>query len=498
MLQSDTFHRTLWPGGGVSPDRFFSKEDMTFKELNLDREITSAVSKAGYEEPTPIQEKAIPVILKGHDLIACAQTGTGKTAAFALPVLSMLKDKKPRRIRALIITPTRELAIQIFDNFKKYGRYLKLRAVCIYGGAKQGPQIDALLSGGDILIATPGRLLDFMGGGYINLSQVETFVLDEADRMLDMGFIGDVRKIVGFMPQQRQTLMFSATMPKEIELLAQELLTDPVTIKVAPPASPAETVDQKLCFVDRADKNALLIRFLQSGEVRKAIIFTRTKYGADKLVRALLKAQIPAAAIHGDKTQGQRQNALERFKSGQYNVLVATDVASRGIDVPKLSHVFNYELPDEPDSYIHRIGRAGRAGENGIGRAGRAGENGISISFCCSEELEKLRDIEKMLKREIPLLETEYSAPLVRMPASSTASAKFSGHSARGGHSERGARTDQARRDSRTGRSGRTGRSSRAGYTGRAGRTASGEHTRRTRHAKSRMYSPATSGGGFT
>ena len=451
MLQSDTFHRTLWPGGGVSPDRFFSKEDMTFKELNLDREITSAVSKAGYEEPTPIQEKAIPVILKGHDLIACAQTGTGKTAAFALPVLSMLKDKKPRRIRALIITPTRELAIQIFDNFKKYGRYLKLRAVCIYGGAKQGPQIDALLSGGDILIATPGRLLDFMGSGYINLSQVETFVLDEADRMLDMGFIGDVRKIVRFMPQQRQTLMFSATMPKEIELLAQELLTDPVTIKVAPPASPAETVDQKLCFVDRADKNALLIRFLQSGEVRRAIVFTRTKYGADKLVRALLKAEIPSAAIHGDKTQGQRQNALERFKAGQYNVLVATDVASRGIDVPKLS----------------------------------------------SEELEKLRDIEKMLKKEIPLLETEYSAPLVRMPAARTASAKFSGNSARSGHSGRAARIDQARRDSRTGRSDRTGRS-RAGYTGRAGHTATGEHTRRTRHAKSRMYSSATSGGGFT
>ncbi len=467
MLQSDTFHRTLWPGGGVSPDRFFSKEDMTFKELNLDREITSAVSKAGYEEPTPIQEKAIPVILKGHDLIACAQTGTGKTAAFALPVLSMLKDKKPRRIRALIITPTRELAIQIFDNFKKYGRYLKLRAVCIYGGAKQGPQIDALLSGGDILIATPGRLLDFMGSGYINLSQVETFVLDEADRMLDMGFIGDVRKIVRFMPQQRQTLMFSATMPKEIELLAQELLTDPVTIKVAPPASPAETVDQKLCFVDRADKNALLIRFLQSGEVRRAIVFTRTKYGADKLVRALLKAEIPSAAIHGDKTQGQRQNALERFKAGQYNVLVATDVASRGIDVPKLSHVFNYELPDEPESYIR------------------------------SEELEKLRDIEKMLKKEIPLLETEYSAPLVRMPAARTASAKFSGNSARSGHSGRAARIDQARRDSRTGRSDRTGRS-RAGYTGRAGHTATGEHTRRTRHAKSRMYSSATSGGGFT
>ena len=449
MLQSDTFHRTLWPGGGVSPDRFFSKDDMTFKELNLDREITSAVSKAGYEEPTPIQEKAIPVILKGHDLIACAQTGTGKTAAFALPVLSMLKDKKPRRIRALIITPTRELAIQIFDNFKKYGRYLKLRAVCIYGGAKQGPQIDALLSGGDILIATPGRLLDFMGSGYINLSQV-------------------------------------ATMPKEIELLAQELLTDPVTIKVAPPASPAETVDQKLCFVDRADKNALLIRFLQSGEVRRAIVFTRTKYGADKLVRALLKAEIPSAAIHGDKTQGQRQNALERFKAGQYNVLVATDVASRGIDVPKLSHVFNYELPDEPESYIHRIGRAGRAGENGI-----------SISFCSSEELEKLRDIEKMLKKEIPLLETEYSAPLVRMPAARTASAKFSGNSARSGHSGRAARIDQARRDSRTGRSDRTGRS-RAGYTGRAGHTATGEHTRRTRHAKSRMYSSATSGGGFT
>ena len=380
---------------------------MNFTDLELKEPILSAVSKAKYETPSPIQEKAIPVMLEGKDIVACAQTGTGKTAAFALPILNKLEYKKKHQIRALVLTPTRELAIQIFENFKKFGRYLKLRACCVYGGAPSGPQRKALRSGCDILIATPGRLNDFMVQGEIILSDIEVFVLDEADRMLDMGFIGDVRTIASRIPEVRQTVMFSATMPKEIKELANELLHDPVDIRVAPPASPAETITQYLVYCEKADKKRVLKDMLVSPEVTKAIIFTRTKIGADRLTKKLIEDGIKVLTIHGDKTQGQRQNALQRFRTNQVNVLVATDVAARGIDISNISHVFNYDLPEEDESYIHRIGRAGRAGKEGI-----------SISLCCHEELGLLASIEKMLKKEIPLMKTEYSIELKRKKAS--------------------------------------------------------------------------------
>ena len=380
---------------------------MNFTDLELKEPILSAVSKAKYETPSPIQEKAIPVMLEGKDIIACAQTGTGKTAAFALPILNKLEYKKKHQIRALVLTPTRELAVQIFENFKKFGRYLKLRACCVYGGAPSGPQRKALRSGCDILIATPGRLNDFMVQGEIILSDIEVFVLDEADRMLDMGFIGDVRTIASRIPEVRQTVMFSATMPKEIKELANELLHDPVDIRVAPPASPAETITQYLVYCEKADKKRVLKDMLMSPEVTKAIVFTRTKIGADRLTKKLIEEGIKVLTIHGDKTQGQRQNALQRFRTNQVDVLVATDVAARGIDISDISHVFNYDLPEEDESYIHRIGRAGRAGKEGI-----------SISLCCHEELGLLASIEKMLKKEIPLMKTEYSIELKRKKAS--------------------------------------------------------------------------------
>lgn len=376
---------------------------MEFKELKLKKPIVDAVAKAKYKEASPIQEKAIPQVLAGKDLIACAQTGTGKTAAFALPILDRLEVLPKHRIRTLVLTPTRELAIQIFENFKKYGRYLKLRTACIYGGAKQGAQVDALRKGCDILVATPGRLQDFMDQGIVSLGDIEIFVLDEADRMLDMGFIKDIYKIVPEMPQERQTLMFSATMPPEIEKLAEELLKDPAVIKIAATTTPAETVDQKICFVDRRDKKELIAELLKTPEVKKAVIFTRTKHGADRLVKDLDKRGVVSIAIHGDKTQGQRRNALQRFSSGNIKFLVATDVAARGLDVPKVSHVFNYELPMEPESYIHRIGRAGRAGASGE-----------AVSFCSEEELDYLFEIEKMMGREIPEMLTDYSIPLER------------------------------------------------------------------------------------
>lgn len=384
---------------------------MNFTDLELKEPILSAVSKAKYETPSPIQERAIPVMLEGKDIIACAQTGTGKTAAFALPILNKLEYKKKHQIRALVLTPTRELAVQIFENFKKFGRYLKLRACCVYGGAPSGPQRKALRSGCDILIATPGRLNDFMVQGEIILSDIEVFVLDEADRMLDMGFIGDVRTIASRIPEVRQTVMFSATMPKEIKELANELLHDPVDIRVAPPASPAETITQYLVYCEKADKKRVLKDMLVSPEVKKAIVFTRTKIGADRLTKKLIEDGIKVLTIHGDKTQGQRQNALQRFRTNQVDVLVATDVAARGIDISDISHVFNYDLPEEDESYIHRIGRAGRAGKEGI-----------SISLCCHEELGLLASIEKMLKKEIPLMKTEYSIELKRKKASTSKS----------------------------------------------------------------------------
>ena len=377
---------------------------MTFNELNLNHRIVDAITKAGYKEPSPIQEQAIPLMMEGKDMIACAQTGTGKTAAFALPVLNMLDDESRDHPRAIVLTPTRELAIQILENFKKYSRYMRLRTVCFYGGAKQGPQVRAYERGCDILVATPGRLIDYMNQGIVSLKDIEVLILDEADRMLDMGFIHDIRRVVSEVPEDRQTVMFSATMPKEIEALARDILQDPETIKIASTTSPAETVDQKICFMEKEDKKTVLGDFLKKEEVKKSIVFTRTKHGADHLVRDLGKLGIVSMAIHGNKTQGQRQNALERFRSGNIKVLVATDVASRGIDIPKISHVFNYELPEETESYIHRIGRVGRAGQTGE-----------AITLCSKEEMGLLYDIEKMMDKEIPEIETEQSIVIERV-----------------------------------------------------------------------------------
>ncbi len=377
---------------------------MTFNELNLNHRIVDAVTKAGYKEPSPIQEQAIPLMMEGKDMIACAQTGTGKTAAFALPVLNMLEDVSGEHPRAIVLTPTRELAIQILENFKKYSRYMHLRTVCFYGGAKQGPQVRAYERGCDILVATPGRLIDYMNQGIVSLKDIEILILDEADRMLDMGFIHDIRRVVSEVPEDRQTVMFSATMPKEIEALARDILQNPETVKIASTTSPAETVDQKICFMEKEDKKTVLGDFLKKEDVKKSIVFTRTKHGADHLVRDLGKLGIVSMAIHGNKTQGQRQNALERFRSGNIKVLVATDVASRGIDIPKISHVFNYELPEETESYIHRIGRVGRAGQTGE-----------AITLCSKEEMGLLYDIEKMMEKEIPEIETEKSIVIERV-----------------------------------------------------------------------------------
>ncbi len=350
---------------------------------------------------TSIQEKAIPSVLDHRDMIACAQTGTGKTAAFALPILHMLNGRVTKRPRALILSPTRELAQQTFENFKKYGRYMKLRAACIFGGSSQSKQIGKLREGCDILIATPGRLLDFINQNEVTLEDIQILVLDEADRMLDMGFIPDVKEIVKLVPADHQTLMFSATMPSEIESLARELLRNPVDIRVAPQASPAETVDQRVCFVNKQDKNKVLKSYLDRDDVTRSIIFARTKHGADKLVNELATLGIDARAIHGDKTQGQRKDTLQRFRTGQFDVLVATDVMARGIDVKNVSHVFNYDMPREAEDYIHRIGRSGRAGESGQ-----------AITFCSSGDAIMLRNIEKLIGREIPEEKTEWTVDI--------------------------------------------------------------------------------------
>ena len=378
---------------------------MTFKDLKLRGELLRAIKKEGYTEPSPIQEKAIPEILENRDLIACAQTGTGKTAAFALPILNNLMiDRKPKTIQALVLTPTRELAIQIFNNFKNYSRYIPLRTACIYGGAKQGPQVAAIERGVEILVATPGRLMDLMRQGIFTLEHITTFVLDEADQMLDMGFISDIRKIVSYITKEHQTVMFSATMPSKIEELARELLTSPETVKVAPQSTPAETVEQSICFTKKEDKNLVLSQMLKEENVKNAIVFTRTKHGADRLAKDLEKEEIPAVSIHGDKSQGQRQQALRSFKSGRVNVMVATDVAARGLDIPALSHVFNYDIPEESEIYIHRIGRTGRAGATGE-----------AISLCSPDEIGRLLDIEKLLNRELKEIETQWSVKVDRV-----------------------------------------------------------------------------------
>ena len=371
---------------------------MTFNELNLSAPLLRAIVEAGYETPSPIQAKAIPPVLEGRDLMGCAQTGTGKTAAFALPMLDRLNAVKPRKpgaIRALILTPTRELALQIGESFAAYGKYQKLRATVIFGGVGQAPQVEAIKKGVEILIACPGRLNDLVGQGLVDLSNIEIFVLDEADRMLDMGFVHDVKKVIAKLPKQRQNLMFSATMPKEIEQLAAGILQDPAFVKVDPVSSTVDRIDQSLYFVEKGNKKFLLPWLIKNlnPPVVNALVFSRTKHGADKIAKDLNKQGIPAAAIHGNKSQSARVAALEGFKAGKTKVLVATDIAARGIDISELSHVFNYDLPEVPETYVHRIGRTARAGADGT-----------AVSFCAPEEKEYLAGIEKLNRRQIPVI----------------------------------------------------------------------------------------------
>jgi ATP-dependent RNA helicase RhlE len=372
---------------------------MSFENLKLIEPVLKALKTEGYTTPTPIQAQAIPIVLNHRDLLGCAQTGTGKTAAFALPTLQLLfqdrmAHKEQKAIKALVLTPTRELAIQIAESFTAYGKHTGLKNLVIFGGVSQNPQVDALRRGVDILIATPGRLLDLMNQRFVHLDQVRMLILDEADRMLDMGFVNDVKKIIAKVPSKRQTLFFSATMPAEITSLANTILTNPERIEVTPVSSTADTIQQALYYVEKNDKKSLLIHILKDKGIKTALVFTRTKHGADKVVKDLNKVGITAEAIHGNKSQNARQRALTNFKNRTTRVLIATDIAARGIDIDELTHVVNYELPNIPETYVHRIGRTGRAGADGI-----------AMSFCDSEEILFLRDIHKLIGKEIPVEE---------------------------------------------------------------------------------------------
>ena len=371
---------------------------MLFKELEIIEPILRSLETEGYTTPTPIQQQSIPVALLGKDLLGCAQTGTGKTAAFSIPILQQLYLARQGRnhskeIKALILTPTRELAIQIDESISAYGRNLGLKHLVIFGGVSQHPQTTSLRQGTDILIATPGRLLDLMQQGYVSLSQVSIFVLDEADRMLDMGFIHDVKKVIAKLPTKRQTLFFSATMPTEIASLAQSILYKPTKVEVTPVSSTANTIDQSVYYVDKQDKKNLLVHLLKDKSIERVLVFARTKHGSDKVVKDLHKFGIGAEAIHGNKSQNARQRALSNFKSGATRVLVATDIAARGIDVDNLTHVINYELPNVPETYVHRIGRTGRAGASGV-----------AFSFCDHEEKAYLRDIQRLIGKSVPVV----------------------------------------------------------------------------------------------
>jgi ATP-dependent RNA helicase RhlE len=383
-------HRALGHAGSDGPLT-------TFSELELIEPIQRAIRAESYATPTPIQAQAIPHLLAGRDLLGCAQTGTGKTAAFALPILHRLSNDArrpgPRACRALVLTPTRELAAQIRASFVTYGRFLQLGSAVVFGGVGQEPQVKALARGVDVLVATPGRLLDLMGQGLVRLDRLEVFVLDEADRMLDMGFIHDVRRVIKALPVRRQSLFFSATMLPEVVRLADSMLTDPVRVEVHPVASTAERIEQGVIFVERADKRPLLGRMLKDGAIGRALVFTRTKHGADRVVRQLAQDGVQAEVIHGSKSQTARTRALERFRTGAGRVLVATDIAARGIDVEGITHVINYDLPNVPESYVHRVGRTARAGRSGA-----------AISFCDAEERAYLRDIEKLIKTRIEVL----------------------------------------------------------------------------------------------
>ena len=378
---------------------------MSFENLNLIEPILRALKTEGYTTPTPIQEQAIPIILEHKDLLGCAQTGTGKTAAFAIPILQLLyqdrlQHKEQKTIKAIILTPTRELAIQIDESFGAYGRHTGLKHLVIFGGVSQNPQTDALRRGVDILIATPGRLLDLMNQGYVRLDHIKMLVLDEADRMLDMGFVHDVKKVIAKVPAKRQTLFFSATMPNEIQQLANSILRNPEKVEVTPVSSTADTIQQSLFYVEKSDKRSLLIHLLKDRSIKTALVFTRTKHGADKVVKDLTRVGITAEAIHGNKSQNARQRALTNFKNRTTRVLIATDIAARGIDIDELTHVINYELPNIPETYVHRIGRTGRAGASGI-----------AFSFCDEEEIDFLKDIHKLIAKAIPVNE-EHPYPM--------------------------------------------------------------------------------------
>jgi ATP-dependent RNA helicase RhlE len=382
---------------------------VSFNNLQLIEPVLKALSDEGYTTPTPIQEQAIPSILQHKDLLGCAQTGTGKTAAFAIPILQLMHQEQQqsqqgrRNIKALILTPTRELAIQIEESFKAYGKYLDLKHLVIYGGVSQYSQVASLRRGIDILVATPGRLLDLMQQRHVSLQDIKYFVLDEADRMLDMGFVQDVRRIIAKLPVKRQTLFFSATMPPEIQQLANILLSHPVKVEVTPPASTVDLIQQSMYYVEKMNKRSLLIHLLRDTTIETALVFTRTKHGADKITKDLSRAGIRAEAIHGNKSQNSRQSALQNFKSRKTRILVATDIAARGIDIDDLTHVINYDLPNIPETYVHRIGRTGRAGASGI-----------AISFCDYEEKMFLRDIQKLIAKAIPVAKDHpFDVPLM-------------------------------------------------------------------------------------
>ena len=381
---------------------------MTFNEMGIISPILQALQDEGYTQPTPIQEQAIPIILEQRDILGCAQTGTGKTAAFAIPILQLLQAQKDAGntntgIKVLILTPTRELAIQIGESFVAYGRHLNVKHVVIFGGVSQFHQVEALKKGIDIVIATPGRLLDLMNQRFVHLNTLSTFVLDEADRMLDMGFVMDVKRIITKIPAKRQTLFFSATMPPIIQQLANSILSNPAMVRVSPLSSTADTIEQTLFYVDKDDKKKLLVHLLQDKAIISALVFTRTKHGANKIAEHLCKSGFDTQAIHGNKSQNARQQALQNFKNGKNRVLVATDIAARGIDIDELSHVINYELPNIPETYVHRIGRTGRAGFSGK-----------AFSFCDMEEKMFLRDIHKVIGKTIPVeKEHPYALPEV-------------------------------------------------------------------------------------
>ncbi|MCE9607437.1 MAG: DEAD/DEAH box helicase [Planctomycetia bacterium] len=475
----------------------------TFQDLGLSEPLLRAIAADGYETPTPIQAQAIPHVLAGRDLFGCAQTGTGKTAAFAVPLIERLiadpKQVAPKQCRVLVLAPTRELAGQIHESFRSYGRNTKLRSTVIYGGVNQRPQATAMMRGLDVLIATPGRLIDLVNQRLVELKNVEYLVLDEADRMLDMGFIHDVRRIVKMIPTQRQTLFFSATLPKEVRSLADSMLRDPLEIQTTPQATPAQTVEQSVFFVPQKQKRHLLVHLLQDGAMSRVIVFTRTKHGADKLQKDLVKSGIRAEAIHGNKSQNQRERALAAFKSQKPPILIATDIAARGIDVDGVSHVVNYELPHEPETYVHRIGRTGRAGLTGS-----------AVAFCDPEERSRLRDIERLLRKTIPargelpqfdpaLVAAVHDTSPERGDRGERSQGQGRSRSVIGGEARSGGRSGSGRSNSGGGRGGRTNtRSSGGRPSGGSSQGGHGGHGRAHGSSGGGASRPANGGGNGT